>query len=37
MQSFEYANPATVQEAVALLGSKWGEAEVLAGGTDLSA
>jgi xanthine dehydrogenase YagS FAD-binding subunit len=35
MQSFEYANPATVQEAVALLGAKWGQADVLAGGTDL--
>ena len=35
MQAFEYANPSTVQEAVALLGSKWGEADVLAGGTDL--
>ena len=35
MQAFEYANPASVQEAVALLGSKWGEADVLAGGTDL--
>jgi xanthine dehydrogenase YagS FAD-binding subunit len=35
MQPFEYANPTTVQEAVALLGSKWGQADVLAGGTDL--
>jgi xanthine dehydrogenase YagS FAD-binding subunit len=35
MQAFEYANPATVQEAVKLLGGEWGEAEVLAGGTDL--
>ena len=35
MQSFEYANPTTVQEAVALLGSHWGQADVLAGGTDL--
>ncbi len=35
MQSFEYANPKTVQEAVALLGTNWGEADVLAGGTDL--
>ncbi|MEO8372845.1 MAG: FAD binding domain-containing protein [Candidatus Solibacter sp.] len=35
MQSFAYANPATVQEAVALLSAKWGEADVLAGGTDL--
>jgi xanthine dehydrogenase YagS FAD-binding subunit len=35
MQPFEYANPTTVQEAVALLGPKWGQADVLAGGTDL--
>jgi xanthine dehydrogenase YagS FAD-binding subunit len=35
MNNFEYASPATIQEAVALLGSKWGEADVLAGGTDL--
>jgi xanthine dehydrogenase YagS FAD-binding subunit len=35
MQTFEYANPATVQQAVALLGSHWGDADVLAGGTDL--
>jgi len=35
MQSFEYANPATVQEAVGLLSANWGEADVLAGGTDL--
>ena len=35
MQAFEYANPTTLQEALGLLGSKWGEADVLAGGTDL--
>jgi len=35
MQSFEYANPTTVQEAVGLLGQRWGQADVLAGGTDL--
>jgi xanthine dehydrogenase YagS FAD-binding subunit len=35
MQNFEYANPTTVQEAVGLLGAKWGQADVLAGGTDL--
>ncbi|HLH19507.1 MAG TPA: FAD binding domain-containing protein [Bryobacteraceae bacterium] len=35
MQSFEYANPATLQEAVALLSPQWGHADVLAGGTDL--
>ena len=34
MQAFEYANPTTLQEAMGLLGSKWGEADVLAGGTD---
>ncbi len=34
MQAFEYANPATLQEALALLSSKWGETDVLAGGTD---
>ena len=35
MQSFEYANPTTVQEAVGMLGTKWGQTDVLAGGTDL--
>jgi xanthine dehydrogenase YagS FAD-binding subunit len=35
MQSFEYANPTTIQEALSLLGTKWGQADVLAGGTDL--
>jgi len=35
MQPFEYANPTTVQQAIALLGSEWGQADVLAGGTDL--
>ena len=35
METFEYANPATLQEALALLGSQWSEAAVLAGGTDL--
>ena len=34
MQPFEYANPATLSEALVLLGSQWGEADVLAGGTD---
>ncbi len=34
MQAFEYANPATLKEALGLLGSQWGEADVLAGGTD---
>lgn len=35
MKSFEYAAPKTVKDAVALLGDRWGETEVLAGGTDL--
>ena len=35
MQSFAYANPATIQEAVAQLSAKWGDADVMAGGTDL--
>ena len=34
MQAFEYASPTTLQEALHLLGTKWGEADVLAGGTD---
>ncbi len=35
MQAFEYANPTTKEEAVRLLATQWGEAEILAGGTDL--
>jgi xanthine dehydrogenase YagS FAD-binding subunit len=35
MRAFEYASPATTEQAVALLGATWGQAEVLAGGTDL--
>ncbi len=35
MQAFEYANPNTLQEATGLLGAQWGDAGVLAGGTDL--
>ena len=35
MENFAYASPAHVKEAVALLSNKWGEVEVLAGGTDL--
>lgn len=35
MQNFEYANPKTVREAAALLGSDWSAAAVLAGGTDI--
>jgi xanthine dehydrogenase YagS FAD-binding subunit len=34
MQAFEYADPSTLHEALTLLGSQWGEADVLAGGTD---
>ena len=35
MNAFEYANPKSLDEAVGLLSNKWGETEVLAGGTDL--
>src|ERR1700691_2256960 len=35
MQAFEYANPATLREAVGMLGAHWVEVDVLAGGTDL--
>lgn len=35
MRGFEYANPTTKEQAVALLGGSWSDAEVLAGGTDL--
>jgi xanthine dehydrogenase YagS FAD-binding subunit len=35
MKSFEYAAPKTLREAVDLLGEKWGDTEILAGGTDL--
>jgi xanthine dehydrogenase YagS FAD-binding subunit len=35
MQNFEYANPATLQEALGLLGPQWGQTDALAGGTDL--
>ncbi len=35
MQSFEYASPKTLQEALSLLGATWADANVLAGGTDL--
>jgi len=35
MQAFEYASPATLKEATALLGATWADAQVLAGGTDL--
>ena len=35
MRAFEYASPKSKEQAVALLGRSWTEAEVLAGGTDL--
>lgn len=35
MRAFEYASPATKEQAVGLLGTSWGQAEILAGGTDL--
>jgi xanthine dehydrogenase YagS FAD-binding subunit len=35
MNAFEYASPTTKEQAVKLLGNSWGEAEVLAGGTDI--
>ena len=35
MQAFEYAHPATVKEALGLLGPGWNDAAILAGGTDL--
>jgi len=35
MRPFEYVSPANMEEASALLGPKWGENEILAGGTDL--
>src|SRR2546425_5864704 len=35
MQAFEYAHPRSVTGALPLLGSRWGETEILAGGTDL--
>jgi xanthine dehydrogenase YagS FAD-binding subunit len=35
MKNFTYYRPTTVEQAVGLLGNKWGPAELLAGGTDL--
>ena len=35
MNAFEYAAPTTKEQAVGLLAAQWGEAEILAGGTDL--
>jgi xanthine dehydrogenase YagS FAD-binding subunit len=37
MRAFEYATPKSKEQAVGLLASTWGEAELLAGGTDLLA
>jgi len=35
MKSFEYAAPKSLKEATELLSDKWGETEIMAGGTDL--
>lgn len=35
MNSFEYASPESLKQALSLLSTTWGESEVLAGGTDL--
>lgn len=35
MQNFEYASPTSLKEALGLLGAQWGDADILAGGTDL--
>src|SRR5437764_5715144 len=35
MKNFSYYRPKTAEEAVALLDSRWGTTELLAGGTDL--
>ncbi len=35
MENFAYASPANLKDAVGMLSNKWGEVEVLAGGTDL--
>ena len=37
MRAFEYASPKGLQQALGLLGTSWGDTEVLAGGTDLLA
>lgn len=35
MNPFEYASPEKLEDAIALLADRWGETELLAGGTDL--
>src|SRR5713101_5752334 len=35
MRAFEFASPTSKDQVAALLGSQWGEVEILAGGTDL--
>src|SRR5579885_1959838 len=35
MENFAYASPNSVKDAAGMLSNKWGEVEVLAGGTDL--
>lgn len=35
MENFAYASPYSLKEATGMLSNKWGEVEVLAGGTDL--
>ncbi len=35
MRAFEFASPTSKDQVSALLGSQWGEVEILAGGTDL--
>lgn len=35
MEKFSYANPTSDKDALALLGTNWGDAAILAGGTDL--
>jgi xanthine dehydrogenase YagS FAD-binding subunit len=35
MEAFAYANPTSLKEALASLGAGWGDAAILAGGTDL--
>ena len=37
MRPFEYVSPKTQAQALSLLGTSWGETEILAGGTDLLA